>query len=67
MDTNQLPQPTTDTLRDVSVTKTFRVRVNGSLAIGGFSSVGAAAAHFRDRGYDLRTLSITPETRLVLR
>lgn len=65
MNATQLPP--SDTLRDVSVTKTYKVRVSGSLAIGGFSSVAAAAAHFTERGIPLSTLTITPETRLVLR
>lgn len=58
---------TTNDLRDVSVTQTYKVRVSGSLAIGGFKSVAHARRHFMERGFLPGQLTITPETRLVLR
>lgn len=59
--------PTVGDLRDVAVTRTYKVRVSRSLAIGGFTSMAQARRFFLARGFALSELTITPETNLVLR
>lgn len=58
---------TANQLRDVTVARTYKVRVNGSLAIGGFATPTAARRHFARLGIAPADLTITPESTLVIR